>query len=377
MSGRTYDAIVVGLGGMGSATAFELARRGQRVLGLEQFDLVHDRGSSHGHTRIIRTAYYEHPGYVPLVRRSFERWHDLELHTGARLLIDCACLTIGRNDSELVQGVRQSANEHALSIENLTESELRHRFPQFRFADEYRGVLEQEAGILFVEDCVRAHLQAATALGVEVHACEPVIDWKATATAVEVTTAKGHYSGGRLILTAGPWAGQLLHQWGQCLTVMRQTPLWFKTANDSQFQPDLFPVFIADVPEGSFYGFPVIDQNGLKVARHYGATELPNVSLINREVTPQDEPPIRDFLIQHLPLGDGPLLHGQVCVYTLTPDRHFILDRHPEQANVAIATGFSGHGFKFAPVVGEIMADLATDGRTNHAIDMFRIGRFA
>src|SRR5262245_54660657 len=215
MSGATYDAIVVGLGGMGSATAYELARRGQRVLGLEQFDLVHDRGSSHGHTRIIRTAYYEHPSYVPLVRCSFNRWRELEQHTGARLLTDSACLTIGKNDSELVQGVRQSAQGHSLAIENLTASDLRRRFPQFRFSDECEGVIEQEAGILFVEECVRGHLQAAAALGAEIHANEPVTRWQATSKAVEVTTTKGHYSAARLILTAGPWAGQLLHEWGK------------------------------------------------------------------------------------------------------------------------------------------------------------------
>jgi sarcosine oxidase len=377
MSGLGYDAIVVGMGGMGSATAFEMARRGMRVLGLEQFDLVHDRGSSHGQTRIIRTAYYEHPGYVPLVRRAFERWRDLEHRMGRTLLTDCGCLTIGRPGSEVVQGVWHSAAQHGLAIEDLQPADLRRRFAPFQFSDEYQGVLEHDAGFLYVEECVRAHLDAALQLGADIHAGELVLDWKSSGSRVEVTTSRSYYSANCLILTAGPWAGQLLSQWGNCLTVMRQTPHWFKTTDDAKFHRNVFPVFIADVPEGFFYGFPVIDSHGLKVARHYGAPELPDPSHIIREVTADDERPVRDFLNSHLPSASGPLLRGQVCTYTLTPDRHFILDRHPEHANVAIAAGFSGHGFKFASVVGEIMADLATTGRTDHSIDMFRITRFA
>jgi sarcosine oxidase len=193
---------------------------------------------------------------------------------------------------------------------------------------------------------------------------------------VEVQTDRGRYSAGGLVLTAGPWAGQLLRQWGQRLSVMRQVQLWFGTADDRAFRRDVFPIYLADLDGAYFYGLPVIDGHGHKVARHYGAPELTDPKGIDRTVTQDDEIPIRAFLNAHLPAVNGLLRHGQVCTYTLTPDRHFILDRHPDHANVAIAAGFSGHGFKFAPVVGEIMADLLTTGRTQHPIEMFGIGRF-
>lgn len=377
MAANHFDAIVIGLGGMGAATAFDLARRGVRVVGLEQFAPAHDRGSSHGHTRIIRTAYFEHPSYVPLVRRSFERWYDLEQRGDCRLLTECGCLTIGAPDSEVVQGVRRSAAEHGLAIEVLDAIDLRRRFPPFRFGDEYGGVLESEAGFLDVEECVRAHINSAIRLGATLRFNEPVRSWSANQAGVQAITDQGRYSADRLIITVGPWAGQLLQKWGRRLTVMRQTPHWFETLNPQQFRRDRFPLYIADVPDGFFYGFPVIDSFGHKVARHYGADELQTVESIAPETTPDDEQPIRKFLVEHLPDANGQLRRAQTCIYTLTPDRHFILDRHPEHENVVVAAGFSGHGFKFAPVVGEILADLATNGRTDQPIDMFRMNRFA
>lgn len=377
MNAGHFDAIVIGLGGMGSATACELARRGVRVLGLEQFKPVHDRGSSHGQTRIIRTAYYEHPSYVPLIRRAFERWYDLEQRSGAKLLSECGCLTIGTAASEVRRGVLASAAQHHLAVERFEAAELRKRFSAFHFGDEYGGVLEQEAGFLYVEECVKAHIESAVRLGAELRFNEPVQSWKAAGSGVEVATDRDRYVADRLIITAGPWAGQLLGHFGGKLTVMRQAPHWFKTKNDRHFRRDQFPLYIADVPEGFFYGFPVIDSFGHKVARHYGAKELPSVDPINRETGPEDERPIRQFLNQHLPEAAGPVTRAQTCIYTLTPDRHFILDRHPEHEQVAVAAGFSGHGFKFTPVVGEIMADLAMNGRTDQPIEMFRIDRFA
>jgi sarcosine oxidase len=377
MSAAKYDVIVIGVGGMGSATCFELARRGARVLGLEQFEPGHDRGSSHGQTRVIRTAYYEHPCYVPLVHRSFERWRELEQHTGRKLLTDCGCLNIGRPDSSVVAGVRQSALEHGLRVEELAGTEMRRRYPSMCFGDEYCGVLEHEAGFLFVEECVRAHCDAARSLGAEIQTQVVVRNWTVTSDGVDVMSERGRFHADRLVVTAGPWTGQLLQAWGKPLTLMRQTMLWFGTSDDSLFRRDVFPIYLAEVPEGYFYGLPVIDAAGHKVARHYGAPELRNPSDVKREIVLEDEQPVRAFLHRYLPDVSGPLNRGQVCTYTLTPDRHFILDRHPEHENVAIAAGFSGHGFKFAPVVGEIMADLVLEGRTKWPIERFRITRFA
>jgi sarcosine oxidase len=219
-------------------------------------------------------------------------------------------------------------------------------------------------------------LEAAQKLGAVIHGNEAAKSWRPAGSGVEIQTDKGRYSADRLVITAGPWAGQLLAKWGKQLTVMRQTLHWFGTADDSRFRRDRFPIYLAEVPEGIFYGLPAIDANGHKVARHYGAPELPDVSAIDRTVTAEDGRPIRGFLNRYLPIVNGPQTRAEVCIYTLTPDRHFILDLHPEHPQVAIAAGFSGHGFKFASVVGEIMADLAENGCTQLPIEMFRLERF-
>jgi sarcosine oxidase len=376
MSDGTFDVIVAGVAGMGSAAACELARRGRRVLALEQFAVGHNQGSSHGHTRIIRQAYYEHPDYVPLVRRAFERWYDLEQRQGIHLLTSCGCLSIGRADSELIVGVRRSAREHSLPIEDLSSADLRRRFPQFRFGEEFVAVLENTAGFLYVEECVRAHVREARRHGADCRENEPLRSWQATGSGVEVRTDRGRYAAAKLVLTAGPWARQLLAARGVPLTVMRQVPMWFGTNSYAAFRRDVFPLYIADTPEGYFYGFPALDGNGAKVAQHYGAPELTDPAAINREASPRDEEPLRKFLRAHLPDVVGPCNKSAVCVYTLTPDRHFVIDLHPDHRNVAVAAGFSGHGFKFASVVGEILADLADAGRTDLPIFLFRADRF-
>lgn len=376
MAHPTFDVIVIGAGGMGSAAAFELARRGRSVLALEQFPLVHDRGSSHGHTRIIRRAYYEDPAYVPLVRRAFERWYDLEQRTGQHLLTDCGCLVIGRPEGEVVSGVLASAGQHGLDVEHLISSRLRERYPQFQFSDDYVGVLERDAGFLYVEECVRAHLEQARLLGATLHADEPVLSWTSNGNSASVTTAKATYHAQKLILTAGPWAGQLLAESGAMLRIMRQTLLWFGTNEPERFRRDHFPIFLVDVPEGPFYGLPEIDGRGIKVAQHYGSPELMSPSEVDRAIHAADEAPVRAFLTQHLPGANGPLHDAQTCIYTLTPDRHFLIDLHPQFANVAVAAGFSGHGFKFSSVVGEVLADLVEHGGTPWPINMFGFGRF-
>lgn len=375
MSDSPYDVIVLGCGGMGSAAAFELARRGRRVLALEQFAPGHDRGSSHGRTRVIRQAYYEHPAYVPLVRRAFERWYDLEQRTGRRLLTECACLNLGPPDRELIQGVQRSCAEHRLPVEVLSAEGIRRRFPVFRPEDGWVGVLERTAGFLAVEECVRAHAEEAARLGAVVRTQERVTSWEATGRGVTVTTERDRCHAASLVITAGPWAAQLLGRLGARLTVMRQVMLWFATADDARFRRDRFPIYLMDTPLGYYYGLPVIDPLGHKAARHYGADELADPAAIDRSPTDADAAPVRDFLSRYLPDAAGELRHAQVCIYTLTPDRHFVIDRHPDHPQVALAAGFSGHGFKFASVVGEILADLVERGRTEWPIELFRIGR--
>lgn len=376
MSRKTYDAIVLGVGGMGSATAFELARRGRRVLALEQFDLGHTLGSSHGQTRVIRKAYYEDPDYVPLLIRAYERWYDLEQRRGQRLFTECGVLSVGPPDGELIAGVQQAAVEHQLPIEHLTSDELRRRFPMLRPTDGWEGVLERAAGFLEVEECVRAHTEEARTLGAEVRSNEPVLTWEASADAVTVRTARETYSAARLVVTAGSWTSRLLAGLGLPLRVLRKPLLWFGTEDDRLFRRDVFPIYMAETPFGFYYGFPVIDLAGHKLARHDGGDEVDDPLTVNRETTDADVQDCRTFLQAHLPRVSGPLRSGKICLYTVTPDHHFILDVHPEYPQVAIAAGFSGHGFKFASAIGEVMADLAEQGATPLPIGRFRLRRF-
>ena len=370
------DAIVLGLGGMGLAAAWHLARRGARVLGLEQFALGHTLGSSHGHTRIIRQAYYEHPSYVPLVARAYQGWYDLEQSLGRHLLTACPCLTIGRSDGELVTGVLRSAEEHSLRIDTLRPDELPARFPAFRpLATGEVGIVEHTAGILHVDDCVRAMADAARALGVDLHENERVVSWHADGGGVRVVTDKGTYTASSLVITAGPWAGPLLGAMGGSLSVMRQVVLWLRPDDPSLYRRDTFPVFVAEGEDGVFYGNPMLDPRGVKVARHYGAPELPGVEAVEREISVADEEPVRAFVRRRIPGADGERRDASTCVYTLTPDRHFLIDRHPESERVVVAAGFSGHGFKFAPVVGEILAEMVMDGGTKWPVGLFRSDR--
>lgn len=371
----SYDVIVLGLGGMGTATVFELARRGRRVLGLEQFAVGHDRGSSHGSTRVIRKAYYEHPDYVPLLHRAYERWFDLEQRSGKKLLTECGCLSLSRPTDELVPGVLQAAREHHLNVEQLNATELRRRYPMFRLGDDIAGVLEPGAGFLYVDDCVRTYAAEARRLGAALHEHEPAEAWQADGTGVTVRTAKATYAADRLVITAGPWASRLLAGLGLPLTVLRKVLFWIGTEDDSQFRRDRFPVYLFETPAGFYYGLPVIDRDGAKLGRHDGG-EAVDPSQVQRTVAPGEDADCRSFLRQHLPAISGPLQRSLVCLYTVTPDRHFILDLHPEHPQVALAAGFSGHGFKFASVVGEIMADLAERGATALPIGRFRMARF-
>jgi sarcosine oxidase len=376
MTPPRYDAIVLGVGAMGSAALFELARRDRRALGLDLFTPGHDRGSSTGQTRVFRKAYHEHPDYVPLLRRAYERWYDLEQRCGRRLFVECGCLSIGRPDGEIVPGVRRAAELHGLPVEPLTTAELRRRFPAFRFGEEMIAVLERDAGFLYVEECVRAHAAEAQRLGAELRADEPAVSWEATADGVAVRTTKGHYTADRLVIAAGAWAGQVLAGLGLPLVVLRKVLLWFGAPDPAALRRDVFPIYMAETPEGFYYGFPVIDGLGHKVARHDGGA-VADPATLDRSVTDADAMDCRAFLAAHLPAASGPLGQGKVCMYTVTPDHHFVIDRHPEFPQVIVAAGFSGHGFKFASAVGEVLADLAENGRTDLPIGKFRITRLS
>jgi len=370
------DVIVVGGGGMGTAAAWRLARRGARALVLEQFSVGHDRGSSHGESRIIRLAYFEHPDYVPLLRAAYALWRETEAASGEPLLTITGGLELGPEAGLLVRGNLASARLHGLEHELLDAAAIRARFPAFGAETGVAGVFQPESGVLAVERCVRAQAALARAAGAEVREGVTVRAVLPDGAGVRVESDAGTFRAARAVVTAGAWAGRLLAGLGLPLAVARQTVAWFAPRRPELFVPGRFPIFIWERPEGFFYGFPIVGRPGVKVARHGGgATATPET--VDRRFRAEDEAPLRRFLETCLPEAAGALLGGSVCLYTNTPDADFVIDRHPEAPQIAFAAGFSGHGFKFAPVVGAILADLALAGRTDHPIGRFRTARFS
>lgn len=375
---QTYDVIVVGVGGMGSAGVYHLAKRGQRVLGLEQYDIPHQQGSSHGISRIIRLAYYEHPSYVPLLHRAYELWWALERTVQERLLHVTGAMNIGTETSEVFAGALKSVQEHNLAHEILEAEAVRRRFPGYGLQAPLMALYEPQAGLLAAERCIVAHVTAALQHGAEVHGREAVEGWETSDAGVQVRTNRGVYQAERLVLTAGAWTHRLLARYHGVLQPERQVLIWMQPRVPSAFHMDAFPVFILDVEEGLFFGMPVYGIPGFKIGRFHHLEQLvDDPATMDRGFHPEDEDLLRDLVRRYFPDGEGPVLSTATCMFTNSPDGHFVIDVHPEDPRVVFAGGFSGHGFKFCPVIGEILADLAEDGATRHDISLFSAARLA
>jgi sarcosine oxidase len=368
--------IVVGVGGMGSATLFHLARRGLRVLGLERYDLVHEYGSSHGLTRIIRLAYWEHPTYVALLRRSYELWRELEGLAGEQLLHITGSVDAGPAGGSIFGGALRSSRLHGLPHEVMNGDELHRRFPGYRLPKEFQCLYQPDGGFLLPERCNVAHVTRAQAHGAEVHFREQVLEWGAGSGHAWVRTTRGRYEAGGLVICAGSWASKLVPELVGLAVAERQVVAWLQPTRPEYFQTDTFPVFNLEVEDGRYYGFPNFLVPGFKFGKYHHRGEQVDPDTVNREPEPEDEELLRAFARRYFPEGAGPTLMLKGCLFTNSPDRHFILDLHPEHPEVAIAAGFSGHGYKFCSVVGEVMADLAQHGRSNHDIEFFRLERF-
>jgi monomeric sarcosine oxidase len=373
----SYDAIVLGTGGVGSAALFHLARRGLRVLGIDRFGPGHDRGSSHGETRIIRQAYFEHPDYVPLLLRAYELWAELEELTGEKLFHKVGLLQVGPRDGAVVSGVLKSARQHGLTVEELTASQTERRFPGFVVPSELTGVFELQAGYLLVENCVLAHLQAAKKHGAEHLPQTTVISWRAEGGGVVVTTDRGEFRAGRLVMSPGAWAGDLLGSLDVRLEVRRKHVYWFSPTSPEYASASGCPTFLYELPHGVFYGFPSLPTSGLKAAEHSGGEVVSNPSSDPRVFDRRDCERVRSFLAGYLPGVAGQVVRHSVCFYTMTADEHFLIDRHPAHPNVVFAAGLSGHGFKFTGVLGEALVDLAMHGETRLPVDFLRLSRLS
>ncbi|MDP9205232.1 MAG: N-methyl-L-tryptophan oxidase [Gemmatimonadota bacterium] len=379
MNSHYYNAIVVGLGAMGTATLYHLAQRGWSVLGLEQFSSGHTRGSSHGDSRIIRETYFEHPLYVPLVQRAHELWRDLEERTGgSSLMTITGGLMIGPRDGAVVSGTLRSAAEHHLPHTILSSEEVHERFPAFRLAESLVAVFDPRAGFLDPEACNNAHLTLAREEGAKVHFNEPLVDWHIDGEGVRVASASDAYTADRLVLAAGAWMGRLLPDLELPLMIERQSVFWLDPSHaPALYEHGRFPIYAYEYRADEIcYGFPRLPR-GVKASVMHAGVTAPGPDDVERIVHEAEVNPLRAALRPILPgLSEAPVRESDVCLFTNTPDHDFIIDFHPFFPQVLISSPCSGHGFKFASAIGEIQADLLTKGKTGFDLSPFRIGRW-
>jgi len=369
-----YDVIVVGLGAIGSATLRALAKRGVRVLGIERHALGHDLGSSHGETRMIRLGYFEHPSYVPLLRATYALWREVETQANTKLLHITGIAEMGRPDSDVVAGTLAASRLHDLPHEVLSAREAMKRFPAFHLPDDFVCVVQPDGGFVAVEAAMAALIGQAKDAGADVWAETEVRAVVPAGNGVRIATSRGEVEARSIIVAAGPWMSRLVPHLP--LHVTRQVMTWFTPREPALFELGRFPVFLMRTPHGNHYGFPSTDGATVKIAKHHHLDETVDPDSVDRTVSAKDEAAIRAAVTAHIPAADGPLAQAKTCLYTMTPDHDFIVDLLPGAPNVVIASACSGHGFKFAPVMGEVLADLATAGSTPHDISRFRLSRF-
>jgi sarcosine oxidase len=371
-----FDVVVCGLGATGSAALYQLAVRGLRVLGIERFAPGHDRGSSHGETRIIRLGYFEHPSYVPLVRSAYAHWRAIEKAAGRQLLHVTGIAEIGPPDGALVTGTLASIAQHALPHEILPAPELMQRFPAFRVPPDYVGVLQPDGGFLAAEPSIEAMIGLARAKGAAIRSGETIAEIAPTASGVRIMTDRGTVEASAAIVALGAWVKTLLPDLPAPLRATRQVMGWFEPLDPAPLSAGRLPVFLLESRHGIHYGFPPFGSPAIKVAKHHHGDQTVDPDAYDRAVTAADETLVRAAVAEHLPAANGRLIKAKTCLYTMTPDGDFILDRLPGAPQIVVASPCSGHGFKFAPAIGDILADLATAGATRHDISRFALSRF-
>lgn len=367
---KNYDCIVLGFGGVGSAALRYAALKGWSVLGIDRFGPAHDKGSSHGRTRVFRKAYFEHPDYVPILLESAELWDELNKRYRTKpsikqLMHQAGVLTIGLPDSKVVQGVLESSKQFDLPHEQFTAAEIRQRLPIFNLRDDHVGVFEPDSGYLLVEQCVTAMVAQALKLGAEIQSDTVVQRWSVDASGlVTVCTNRGDFQTERLIIAAGAWTSDLLPFLRDDLTVLRKQQYWYQLDRVDQKQVNDFPVFLFDEPDGHlYYGVPEIDYLGMKVCRHSGGQEILDPTTIDRSLDNEELAAVESFMDQRMIFGRKRLVHHSACMYTMTADGHFVVDRVPDHDNVVFAAGLSGHGFKMAPSIGKQLVDMLEGDR--------------
>jgi sarcosine oxidase len=373
---ESYDIIIIGLGANGSSALYHLSRTGKKILGIDRFRPPHNKGSSHGESRIIRQAYHENPLYVPLVKAAYPLWQELERIAGKPLFMKTGGLLLGDEQATVVTGARLSAETHGIPYEWLDAKAIQKRFPAFRPTRDTVGVLEKEAGILFPEACITAFLQTAARNGASIHPNEQVLSITPTQDGIEITTNKSTYRAEKLIVSAGAWLGELVPELQLPLTIRRQVLFWFDNANPlwrAHFEPANMPVFIWEyLHDKMFYGFPDLG-GGTKLAWHHGGRPIDPDQLSN-DTTDQEVAEIKILAAKHMTI-EPVFRQSKVCTYTNTPDEDFIIDLHPDHPRIIIASPCSGHGFKFSSLTGKLLCDLAIKGHTDFDLSPFAISR--
>lgn len=370
-----YDLAIVGLGAMGSAAAFHLARRGARVIGFDGERPPHTLGSAHGRSRIIREAYFEHPAYVPLVQRAYELWTDLERQWGRTLFIRTGGLMCGPEAGIIVGGTLRSVREHGLAHELLEAADIRRRFPALAPADDWVGVLEPRAGMLSPEECVAAHLELAARAGAELYFGEAVLSWDEAAGGLEVRTAGRRIVARKVIVAAGAWLPGLAPELRATLEIERQMMHWFAPARDAGLlRPERCPIALWEwEPNRLVATFPDTG-DGVKIGVHHGG-EITTPEAVRRTTSAAEDASAHGLLARLIPSAAGRQMESRVCLYTNTRDHHFLLDNHPGSQNVIVASPCSGHGFKFAAAIGEVLADLSLEGGSRFDLSLFAFAR--
>lgn len=380
----SFDVIVIGVGSMGSSACYHLSKRGYKVLGLEQFDISNEFGSHAGQSRIIRKAYFENSHYVPLLEKAYQNWKELEEETATQIYYPTGLVYFGPKNNLLIQGVKQSASLYDIHVDAVGAPETAKRFPAFKVPKDFETLFEPDAGFVTPEKAIKLYTKQAVKNGAEIHTHEKVLEWKKNGNSVKVTTDKNIYRSDKLIITTGAWAGKIIPTLSANLKVTRQFIAWIKPNNWDKFNLNHFSCWLLadDERPGCYYGFPILPEEfgkpiGLKLAHHYPAT-VTDPDKVNREATPEDEMNLQYVLKKYLPGCFDSFVSHKICLYTNSPDEDFIIDNLPGyEDQVTVATGFSGHGFKFASVVGEILADLATKGSTHLPIEFLRTSRFS
>jgi sarcosine oxidase len=371
-----FDVAIVGLGAMGSAALYHLAARGQRVIGLERATPGHDGGSSHGESRIIRMAYFEHPSYVPLLHRAYENWRALERATGAELLTITGILQAGIPGSTVVGGAAEAARLHDLPHEMLSARQVAERFPAFALPSHWESLFEADGGFLRPERAIETHIAAAKGLGAEIRTNTAITSIEPTAGGVRLKTSDGAVvEAGFVVVSAGAWIGELFPELGRHLRLTRQVLGWFEPVQPVLVTPDRFPVFLLESDDNIVYGFPDLAGTGIKVGSHLPGRQLDRAGDATQDGSMADAAPVRDMLVRYIPAAAGPVRSLKTCIYTHTPDEDFVIDRHALYPQIVLASPCSGHGFKFASIIGEILADLTTVGTTPHDTSRFRLDR--